>query len=174
MKIINRNFIVTTLLVLSAVALRMVFNKLQMWNFSPIAAMALFAGYSYKDKRFSFLVPILAMLISDVFIGLHSGMFVVYSALCLATIIGILISGKGVTFVVGGSLFSSLVFYLITNLVIWDSPKIYPLSWEGQLQSYIAALPFFQSSLLSDLIFTTILFGIYQLLRQRAMATERS
>ncbi len=174
MKIINRNFIITTALILAAVILRIVFNKLQMWNFSPITAMALFAGYTYKDKRFSFLVPIAAMLISDLFIGIHSGMFVVYSAFCLATCIGILISGKSVARIISGSLVSSLVFFLFTNLVFWYSPELYPLTIEGQLQSYIAALPFFQSSLLSDMMFTAILFSAYYFLRQRTAVTERS
>ncbi len=130
--------------------------------------MAFFAGYTYRDKRFSFAVPLFAMLLSDLFIGIHSGMFVVYAALCLATIIGITISGKSVYHILGGSLAGSLVFYLFTNLVFWYSPELYPLSWQGQLQSYVAALPFLKSSLASDLFFTALLFGGYHLvLRQQ-------
>lgn len=161
MKSFNKTFWITTSLVLLAVALRLLFNQLQWWNFSPIMAMALFAGYTYQDKRFSFAVPLFAMLLSDLFIGLHSGMFIVYAAICLATIIGILISGKSVYHILGGSLAGSLIFYLFTNLVFWYSPELYPLSWEGQMQSYIAALPFFKSSVISDFVFTALLFGAY-------------
>jgi hypothetical protein len=164
MKALNKNFWITTIFIFTAVLLRLLFNQMQWWNFSPIMAMSFFAGYTYKDKRFSFAIPIFAMLLSDLIIGLHAGMFVIYVTMCLACIIGILISGKSKYHIIGGSILGSLLFYLITNLVIWYSPELYPLSWEGQIQSYIAALPFFKSSLLSDLLFTVLFFGSYQLI----------
>lgn len=174
MKKLNKNVIVATILVLSAVILRIIFNKLQMWNFSPITAMALFAGYAYHDKRFSFIIPLSAMFISDLIIGLHDGMLVVYVALSMATLIGIYVSGKQVAQILAGSIISSVLFYLVTNLVIWYGPELYAQNWDGQIQSYMAALPFFQSSLVSDLIFTAIFISAFELIRRGETATERA
>ncbi len=172
MKILNKNFLIATWLILCAVILRIVFNKLQWWNFSPITAMALFAGYAYTNKRFSFLIPIAAMLLSDLYLGLHSGMIIVYTAIGIVTLIGLFLSGKSIAYIIGGSLVSSVFFYLYTNLVFWYSPELYPISWSGQIQSYLAALPFFKASVVSDLMFTGILFGVYHFIKQRERAPQ--
>ena len=43
------------------------------WNFSPIEAVALFAGARFADRRLALLVPIAAMALSDVVLGFHGG-----------------------------------------------------------------------------------------------------
>lgn len=42
-------------------------------NFVPIGAMALFGGACFATKRMAFLVPLAAMFVSDLAIGLLSG-----------------------------------------------------------------------------------------------------
>ena len=57
-------------------------------NFSPIAAMALFGGATFTSKRGAFLVPLLAMLLSDVVLGFSSITPVVYGSFALITCLG--------------------------------------------------------------------------------------
>ena len=57
-------------------------------NFVPIAAMALFGGAYFSNKKLAFLVPFAAMIISDMVIGFHSVMWAVYLSFALIVVIG--------------------------------------------------------------------------------------
>ena len=57
-------------------------------NVSPVAAMALFGGAFFSDRRVAFLVPFLALLLSDIVIGLHDTMVYVYAGFALTVVIG--------------------------------------------------------------------------------------
>ena len=57
------------------------------WNFTAISALAIFTGSQFKDTRFAFTISLIAMAISDVFIGYgglhwlycHGSMWCTYS-----------------------------------------------------------------------------------------------
>lgn len=136
-------------------------------NFAPIAAMALFSGTYFLDRRQALIVPIAAMLISDAFIGFYNLfiMLSVYLCFLLSAVIGFYIKkNKNISNIIGGSLLSSVVFYLITNYAVWAFSWLYPQTFAGLLQSYIMAIPFFRWTLLGDLFYVTMLFGSYELL----------
>ena len=54
---------------------------------------------------------------------------------------------------------SSVLFFLLTNLGVWALGTGYPKSPEGLIACYVAALPFFQNTLLGDAFYATVLFG---------------
>ncbi|MGC1824356.1 MAG: DUF6580 family putative transport protein, partial [Pseudolabrys sp.] len=53
----------------------------------------------------------------------------------------------------------SLIFFVTTNFAVWAFSGIYPRTFEGLTQCYIAALPFLDKSVLGDLFWTAVLFG---------------
>ena len=129
-------------------------------NVSPIAAMALFAGAHFSDKRVALLIPMAALLLSDLVIGIHSTMLYVYMAFAMAVLIGIwLRSSYSVQTVTGAAVASSLLFFVITNFGSWLSHDLYPKTWDGLLAAYSAGLPFYRNTLIGDLCFTLIVFG---------------
>lgn len=130
-------------------------------NFTPVMAFALFAGAKLDDRRVAFLLPLLAMLLSDLVIGFHSTMLFVYAGMVLAVALGLLIRRRRGFFpVASAALAGSLGFFVITNFGAWlHSPGLYSRDWAGLAASYIAAIPFYQNSLLSDAVFTLVLFG---------------
>jgi hypothetical protein len=134
-------------------------------NFTPIAAIGLFAGFYIKRKSV-WLIPLGAMLISDLFIGFYQPqiMVSVYLSFGLIALIGYL-NRKQRTFstVVGGSLFGSVIFFLLTNLAVWGFSGLYPLTTKGLINCFYLALPFFRNTIAGDLVFTGVLFGIWQL-----------
>src|SRR5687767_3727987 len=75
---------------------RLITNYMQIYNFTAIGAGALFAGVVFKDKRYAYLVPLVALFLSDVFFelftdiqGFYGGeMLFVYFAFVLTTFIG--------------------------------------------------------------------------------------
>ncbi len=130
-------------------------------NFTPVMAMALFAGAKFDDTRTAFLLPLLAMLLSDLVIGFHSTMLFVYGGMALAVALGLSIRRfRGYTPVALAAIGGSLGFFVITNFGAWVySPELYSRDWAGLTAAYIAAIPFYQNSLLSDALFTALLFG---------------
>ena len=136
-------------------------------NVSPVAAMALFGGAYFSDRRVAFLVPFLALLLSDFLLGLHDTMVYVYAGFALTVVMGFWIGKKlNVRRVAFAALASSIVFFAITNFGAWFTSGLYPMTIEGLMQAYVAAIPFFQNSLLGNLVFTTLLFGGYTLLQK--------
>ena len=137
-------------------------------NVSPVAAMALFGGATFADKRMAFIVPFLALLLSDLIIGLHDTMLFVYAGFAVTVFIGIKIQ-KSITLshVAASAVGASVLFFLLTNLGAWATSGLYPFSMNGLMQAYAAGIPFFQNSLLGNLVFTAVLFGGFALLRNR-------
>jgi hypothetical protein len=136
-------------------------------NFTPIAALALFGG-AYLNRKYALILPIAAMALSDIFIGFDSlqSRVAVYGSFLIAGLIGMWIrQNKTFSRVVGGTLISSGVFYLVTNLVLLYPPTMYDHTVAGQIASYINALPFFRSTLLGDFFYVAVLFGSYELVR---------
>jgi hypothetical protein len=76
--------------------------------------------------------------------------------------------------VAGAALLASVQFFLATNFVSWVAQDLpYPLTPAGLLQSYAMGLPFWRGTLVSDLTFTAVLFGLNAAFaRKPAAATE--
>ena len=151
-------------------------------NFAPIAAIAIFGGI-YLPKRFAILAPLAAMFLSDLVIGFYAWpiMFSVYLSFALSGLIGLWIRGQttpplaggpaqggtNIRRIIGGTLLSSILFFLITNWAVWAFGMMYPHNLLGLLESYTLALPFFRNSLLGDFFYVGLLIGGYELVRHR-------
>lgn len=135
-------------------------------NFAPIAAIALFSGTYFSNKKLAIIIPIVAMIISDAFIGFYNPyiMISVYLCFILSAVLGFYLKNhKNLPNIIGASLLSSVLFYLITNYAVWAFGKLYPQTFAGLIQSYILAIPFFRWTLLGDLFYVTVMFGGYEL-----------
>jgi hypothetical protein len=150
-------------------------------NFTPIGAVALFGAAHFANKWLAFLIPLAAMVLSDLALqvttslgaysgwmaggtGLHRGMWVVYGTVALIVAMGFFLRRKKtVLTVASGVLASSILFFLITNFAVWAAGTMYPKTPEGLLLCYTAAIPFFHWTLLGDAFFATILFGGFAL-----------
>lgn len=151
-------------LILAAAATRLIPHPP---NLSSIAALALFGGAYFSDKRLAFLVPLAALFLSDCLLGFYPHMELVYMSFALVVCIGLwLQKQRNLRSLLGAAFASSCIFFLITNLGVWVFQSLYPKTLEGLLACYIAALPFFQNTLIGDLTFTAVLFGGFTLLEK--------
>lgn len=143
-------------------------------NVSPVAAMALFGGAYFVDKRMAFIVPFLALLLSDLIIGLHNTMVFVYAGVALTVFIGMKIQSniKPVTVAVS-AVAASVLFFLLTNFGVWATGGLYPISMNGLMQAYVAGIPFFQNSLIGNLVFTAVMFGGFSLLQNKFFSLQQ-
>jgi len=159
-------------LVLAAAASRLVPHP---WNLTSIAAMALFGGAYFQDRRLAFAVPLGALFLSDLVLGLYSGMGVVYGSFALIVGIGLwLRPRRRPALIAGAALTSSVLFFILTNFGVWASGLLYPKTWAGLVACYTAALPFFRNGLEGDLLYTLILFGGFALLERRFKALRET
>ncbi len=129
-------------------------------NFTPIAAMALFGGACFSEQRWAFAVPLAAMILSDLVLGFHGLIPVVYGAFALIGCIGLSLRRRRKAVpIAGAALASSLVFFVLTNFGVWAMGSSYSKTWDGLVACYVAAIPFFRNTLLGDAVYTTALFG---------------
>lgn len=140
-------------------------------NFTPIGAVALFAGATLGSRLQSVLIVICAMLISDAYIGMHMLLPVIYGCLLFNVWLGWRIQGHTRPLnVVGSSLVGSVVFFVVTNFACWVS--FYDHTLSGLTSCYVLAIPFFHNTVLGDLFFTTALFGTLALAERRFPMTR--
>ena len=137
-------------------------------NFAPIGALALFGGAQFADRRAAFLVPLAAMLLSDLCLGFYTHMEWVYGSFALITCMGLWLRSHRTPWRIGGaSLLGSTLFFLITNFGVWFHATAYAKSIAGLAACYVAAIPFFANTLLGDGFYSLMLFGGFALLEQR-------
>lgn len=160
MEKITPRFWVLTLMVFAAAFVRLLPHPP---NFAPIAAMALFGGAYFNKKSFALAVPLVAMFLTDSIIGFHSGMWVVYLSFALIVAIGMLMLKKvSIKNVVLASVTASISFFIITNFGVWAFGTMYPKNIAGLIECYVAAIPFIQNTLVGDLFFGGVMFGIFE------------
>ena len=140
----RRDLIVLSLLVLAVITRLLPHPP----NVTPITAIALFGGCNIKDKNLAFVLPLLCMFLTDLFLGFHMIMPFVYLSFMCISYIGI--NSEKIT---NGTIFgSSLLFFLVTNFGVWFFG--YPNTLAGLVSCYTLALPFFVNTIIGDLFFT--------------------
>jgi hypothetical protein len=154
---------------LTAITLRFVPH----WhNFTPMAALALFAG-CYLSGRVGLILAFGAMAFSDILghvfgvpgMGFYNQatMLTVYLAIAATAMVGRALQGRvNVANVTAGSVAGTVIFFLSTNFVCWLDPLMdYPLTMGGIVKCYALALPFAFNTLVGDLFYSGVLFGLY-------------
>jgi hypothetical protein len=144
-------------------------------NFTPLGAVALFAGARLGWRYLAFLIPLGALFFSDLLLelttgwGFHSTLPFVYLAFALAVGVGIMIRRAGISVgsVAGGAVGASVIFYLVSNFAVWATTGMYPLNWQGLVACYVAAIPFFGNTLAGDLFFSAPIFGSFAIAERR-------
>ena len=140
-------------------------------NFTPMAAVALFAGLLFRGWL-AWTIPLVALFVSDAILGFYDvgSMAFVYLGMLLATALGRAISGPQPSLLaIGGmSLGAAVVFFIVSNLGVWLYGALYPMTLEGLIACYLAAIPFFKYMLAGTVLWTAVLIGIHFLLERFA------
>jgi len=143
-------------------------------NFTPMAAIALFAGFIFMKRYMAIVAVVAAMLLTDYFaFGYLSpdwfaskSMIVVYLALLFPVVFrGFLQKKLGVFRIAGAALASSTVFFVATNLAVWAFSPMYEITFAGLVLCYTMAIPFFQNTIAGDMMWSGVIFGSYFALR---------
>ena len=142
-------------------------NGTPLWNATPLAGVALAAGFVFSNVLVAASVPLAALTISNLALPAYGSTtlaLVVYAA----TVWPVAIGGCGLLgrskprwiAVFGGSLASSLVFFLSTNVAHWLLTSDYPRTAAGLTECFLAALPFYRWMPVGDVAWTAVVFGL--------------
>lgn len=130
-------------------------------NFTPVGALVLFS--SRKKLWYGILLAVLIMVISDILLGFSFASPFVYLGMASYALFGRLYRQKfGILY---APILGSISFFIISNFGVWLGPW-YEHSLPGLLRCYVLATPFFQNTLISDLLFTILIFIIIRVYKK--------
>jgi hypothetical protein len=137
----------------------------------------LFSGLYFAKKYQAIIFPLITIWASDLCINysytgtitpFYDGFYWQYGCYILIALLGVAISQQiNYTKVMGVTLLSSLLFFVISNFGVWFCYNMYTHDFAGLISCYIAGVPFLKNAVMGDLIFSTALFVSVQLLYKR-------
>ncbi|MFB5650139.1 DUF6580 family putative transport protein [Leptospira wolffii] len=142
-------------------------------NFTPVLAISLFAGVYFSNRWLALGLPMGIMFLSDLWIGLHDLMPVVYGLFLLFAVVGMYLKERLNPISLGlAGFLGSVTFFIVTNFFVWLTSGMYTLDGNGFVACYVAALPFFKYALLGDAVYIPALFGTFYLLERSGFVTS--
>jgi hypothetical protein len=157
----KESFLLRTVVILAMIALAAALRIApHPWNFTPVGAMALFAGATVRDRRLAFLFPMLALFAGDIFVGFHKLMPVVYASFLINVALGYWIRDRRTTLRISAiTLLCATQFFVVTNFGVWAFLDGFPRTTAGLIACYLAGLPLFWNTLAGDAVYAALLFG---------------
>lgn len=182
----NTNKTLAFVLILAAVIFRIVNIEMGLWyNLALMGSVSLFSGALIKNKSLSFLVPLIAYLVSDIYIQFFTdklGFYGIsqvftYLAMIFVVLLGSNMKNFKALNVVGYSISGSLLFWIVSNFGVWFGNLFTNLEPGLSLYAtYVRALPFlgndataafatemFLGTFAGDLLGSVALFGTFAL-----------
>lgn len=150
-------------------------------NFTPMGAISLFGATYFKKKWQVFIIPILTIWLSDIFVNLYlysdyslgfimfyNGFYWQYISYVLITLIGTIILNKpSILNITIANLLAVIVFFVISNFGSWIAFNMYPKTFEGLVTCYLAGIPFIKGNLLGNLFYSFFMFGSFSILMKK-------
>jgi hypothetical protein len=162
MKLSNEEKLALVLIVLGAVSRLLHLPP----NIAAVTGVTLLAGFALRNIWLALLVPIAAMSLADLVLGWYPGVLATYAGMAAGVFLArALLPKLTVLRLVATTFLASLAFFVLSNFGTW-AEGWYGYTWEGLVACYIAAIPFWQNSLIADFTSTALAFGLF-LLAQR-------
>jgi len=148
-----------------------------LWHATPLAGVALAAGFVFSNALIAASVPIVALAVGNLALPPYDSLAiaaVVYAATAWPALLGTTgLLGRSRpkwVAVIGGSLATSLVFFVSTNFAHWAFRSDYPHTASGLAACFAAALPFHRWMPMGDVAWTVVVFAILSAVQAAADA----
>ncbi len=172
--------LITVLLIFTGALLRLIPHPA---NFAPIGALAIFGGMTIREKKYGLLLPLVALLLSDLLFelftttpGFYGGVqYFVYGAFLLITFLSSFVKRVSASNVIFACIWSGVIFFVLSNFGVWAMGSYYPKTFAGLSLCFSAAIPFYSNdffgnmalnTLWGNLFFSGVLFGAFYLIKQ--------
>ena len=141
-------------------------------NFALVGAMAIIAGRTLPLGLAAFLT-LLLMLGSDALLALQRDYpwwspdtHWVYLAFFLQIVLGRLSRHRRYG-ALSSAVLGSVIFFIISNYGVWVAMEMYPKTLLGLEQCFLAAIPFYPATLLSNVVGVVMLNHVYRFFASR-------
>ena len=184
-KVLNTRFLIISGMILLAAASRFLPIAFPaMANFSPVGTMALFGGAYFTKKHWAFIVPMVSLWLSNLVLnnvfytkwyptfsfGFEIAVFVSFA---LVVGIGMIFLKKiNIVNLLTANVLGTIGFFLISNFFVWMGGKMYTHDFSGLMTCFTMGLPFLKNTLLSNLIFSAIMFGAFEYAQREVKALQ--
>lgn len=182
-----RNAVLMLIIVL--IAFIRVFNNFSVHitvlaNYSPLAAMTLFGSAYFKDNLKAILFPLLTIFLSDLILFatvyndygngfLYDGWMWVYGAFLLIAVVSKYIIQKiNMQRIAVAVIVAVFIHWIVTDLGVWIGSKTYPQTWAGFNACLAAAIPFELRLLTATIIYSAIMFGVFEFVKRKNPALQ--
>lgn len=151
--------------------------QLSLSGFSAGLAVALFAGFSEKDPKKAFLLPLVTLFISDIliqllymvhlfpFAGFYGNQWINYMLIAALAGIGMLLRRGKLVGMLAASVLGPALFFLASNYIVWATQAEiigYTKDFSGLMECFTAGLPFYRNSVIATMIFLPSFVALYQ------------
>jgi len=171
----KKKILLAIFVIFFGVSFRIFLNKvIRIPNFEAVTALSLISG-SFFGGTYAFFIPLSMIFLSDIYFGNTLIRLFTWSAFILIGVFSTLFKRNSKYYlykITGGGFLSVFFFYIWTNFGWWLTFGMYPMNFEGLLQSYIAGLPFFKNQLASVLIFTPVFSLIFSFIFDKLFVRE--
>lgn len=144
---------------------------------SPVMALALFSGMMARNKDRMFLLPLLALLLSDAgiqflyeqnlfaYAGFYAGQWKNYLLLLSLPLLAAGIGASTRARVFLAALAGPTLYFIVSNFLVWmqAGEAVYSKDWNGLMQCYTLAIPFYRNSLLATGVLLPMIVYTYRL-----------
>jgi hypothetical protein len=167
----------TIWLVAGMIAIGISSRLLPHWhNFTAVGAMGIFGAAYLSKKIWSYLTVIIILFSSNLildnlvyshyfehFVWFTQSSIWVYAGFLIMVLLGhILLKKVRISNLLIVSIFGSVLFFLVTNFGVWMQGTLYPKTGSGLLISYTAGLPFLPNTLIANVMYCCLFFGLYE------------
>lgn len=107
------------------------------------------------------MIPLSALAVTDAIIGFYDWKLLVsvYASFVLVALLGAWAPQAAAARILARPAAGAILFFVITNTVVWAGSAWYPHTLMGLLACYAAGVPFLLSMLLGDIVFGHVLSG---------------
>lgn len=134
-------------------------------NFTPMAAISVFAGFYFRRLAVALLVPLAAMAIANVWLPTYNSILmgaVCYAAFFLPVLLPRWMRNlPQVAQATAYGLVPAVTFFIASNFAEWAAGSMYPRNFAGLVECYTLAIPFFRTMVAGDLVYLAVAFGTY-------------
>ena len=127
-------------------------------NFTSLLALSFYVPALIGIRYLPALL--LSFIITDIIIGFHSAILFTWGSVLIIGLISKYFASS-ILNRMSGALIGACLFYLITNFGVWTG-GLYGYNFDGLLTSYILGIPFFGYSIISTIIFSSIIETVYK------------
>lgn len=169
-----KNIVLIITLIILAVSWRVINHNFQIAPNLELVTVASVLAAVIIGWKAALIVPISTMIMSDLIIGNSSIFIFTWSSFVVIGLAALLLRKLAnkpksqIIYSAGFAVASSFFFFIVTNFGVW-AQGWYPATMAGLTSCFVAAVPFYRTMLIGNLILVPTAVSVWQYIKARQM-----